>query len=278
LSWLLLRGRCYDCHEPISARYPLIELLTALVFLVLAWGEPLADARNLPDRLLPAEGVAFAEGWPFWHLWCVYAFHAALLFGLLAAALIEYDGHATPRQVAWPLWLVGVVAPLFAPWLRPVPAYPHLVMDLAGQPLLMGLIDGGAGAAVGLVMGLLASPATQHSPSGKTGVRTALFALVSVGLFLGWHAAAALAVIATFLFAALVIYRPAPQGRRFPFAGLVALAALAWILAWRRLVAFDARLGSEDASWLLAGAGTIVLLLALAANWVARRQHLEVAG
>jgi leader peptidase (prepilin peptidase)/N-methyltransferase len=35
LSWLLLRGRCRDCDEPISARYPLVEAGTALLFVVL---------------------------------------------------------------------------------------------------------------------------------------------------------------------------------------------------------------------------------------------------
>ena len=29
ISWLLLRGKCHNCQSPISARYPLIELLTA---------------------------------------------------------------------------------------------------------------------------------------------------------------------------------------------------------------------------------------------------------
>ena len=36
VSWLLLKGRCRDCDEPISARYPLVELLTAAVFTALA--------------------------------------------------------------------------------------------------------------------------------------------------------------------------------------------------------------------------------------------------
>jgi leader peptidase (prepilin peptidase)/N-methyltransferase len=35
LSWLFLRGRCRHCDEPISARYPAVELLTALSFLAL---------------------------------------------------------------------------------------------------------------------------------------------------------------------------------------------------------------------------------------------------
>ncbi len=35
VSYLLLRGRCSHCHGPISWRYPAVELLTALLFLVL---------------------------------------------------------------------------------------------------------------------------------------------------------------------------------------------------------------------------------------------------
>ena len=37
LSWLWLRGRCSSCRTPISVRYPLVELLTALLSAAAAW-------------------------------------------------------------------------------------------------------------------------------------------------------------------------------------------------------------------------------------------------
>lgn len=37
LSWLALRGRCRNCKEPISARYPAVEALMAALFVLLVW-------------------------------------------------------------------------------------------------------------------------------------------------------------------------------------------------------------------------------------------------
>lgn len=37
ISWLLLRGKCGNCKNPISAQYPLVELLTAVLSLLVAW-------------------------------------------------------------------------------------------------------------------------------------------------------------------------------------------------------------------------------------------------
>jgi leader peptidase (prepilin peptidase)/N-methyltransferase len=37
ISWLLLKGRCAHCTNVISSRYPLIELLTAILSSVVAW-------------------------------------------------------------------------------------------------------------------------------------------------------------------------------------------------------------------------------------------------
>ena len=59
VSWLLLRGRCRDCREPISARYPSVELLTGVLFAATAWF--FGPSWELPAYLyLVAIGVALA--------------------------------------------------------------------------------------------------------------------------------------------------------------------------------------------------------------------------
>ena len=73
VSWLILRGRCRTCHEPISIRYPLVELGTGILFGLTAWyvglqwslpaflylaaisvalGAIDIDVRRLPDRIV----------------------------------------------------------------------------------------------------------------------------------------------------------------------------------------------------------------------------------
>ena len=56
IGWLVLRGRCFDCSAPISARYPLVEAGTGAAFA--------ATAIRFGDqpRLLPAYLVFMALG------------------------------------------------------------------------------------------------------------------------------------------------------------------------------------------------------------------------
>lgn len=52
LSWLLLRGRCRSCRQPISFQYPLVELLTAAAFLACAWHWEFASPTFVNTLLL----------------------------------------------------------------------------------------------------------------------------------------------------------------------------------------------------------------------------------
>jgi leader peptidase (prepilin peptidase) / N-methyltransferase len=99
VSWLLLRGRCRDCKAPISARYPLVELATAVVFVVLA--ARIGLEPGLPAFLyLGAIGVALAlidldvKRLPNAIVLPSYAV-AAVLLG--AAAVFGHDGGNYPR-------------------------------------------------------------------------------------------------------------------------------------------------------------------------------------
>jgi leader peptidase (prepilin peptidase)/N-methyltransferase len=84
LSWVLLRGKCRHCHSPISVRYPLVELLTAVVFTLTAW-------RVGPHLDLVAFLVLDAS--------------------LVALALIDLEMLLLPRAIVYPT-LAGVAAML----------------------------------------------------------------------------------------------------------------------------------------------------------------------
>lgn len=83
LGWLRLGGRCSQCKARISARYPIVEAFTGLLFAAIAWRFG-ASATTL-----------------------VYVAAAALL---LAAALIDFDTTLLPDELTLPLAALGLVA------------------------------------------------------------------------------------------------------------------------------------------------------------------------
>ncbi len=82
VSWLLLRGRCRDCGERISPRYPLVELGTAVLFGLTAW-----------------------HFGPVWHL-PAFLYLAAIA---VALALIDLDVHRLPDAIVVPSYPVAAV-------------------------------------------------------------------------------------------------------------------------------------------------------------------------
>lgn len=239
-GWLWLRGRCRYCGVRISPRYPIVELLTAGVFALLACTEPLAGGANLPVGNWLAESDARVQ----WMLWGLFAYHAFLLCGLICAALMEYDGQAIGRRLSLPMFFVGCTAPLFWPELRPVPSGWLSSDALAEFPWAAGLVDGLAG----LVAGTLAGLATW--PSRRDGVEnrrrqpfgspfTVWIATAWTGLFLGWQAVGAVApAMAAARLVLSVAGRRGLAASRLGWICCLAPCVLAWILAWRPIAAW----------------------------------------
>ncbi|MEE8452923.1 MAG: prepilin peptidase [Thermoguttaceae bacterium] len=222
LGWLMLRGRCRDCGAGISARYPIVEGITASMFLLLGSYECLGGGVNLPVR--SAESVRTVA-----ELFGIYAYHLLLLCTLLAAGLMEFDGHRPWRSLFLPAILGGLIGPLIWPHLHPVPAG---LPWLDGSGWILGLTDGMAGLAAGLLLGWVARLSV--SPERKIDV---LMCPACVGLFLGWQAVFVLLIGAMALDSGIK-----PLRTRFPAVRTLSptvwllSATIAWIVFWSQIV------------------------------------------
>lgn len=96
LSWLLLRGKCRDCAEPISKRYPLVELAGAAAFVMVGlWAAP---------QFAEASGVTAVVA-AVLHL--VALLYLAAIS--LALAIIDIETHRLPNVIVLPGYAVGAV-------------------------------------------------------------------------------------------------------------------------------------------------------------------------
>jgi prepilin signal peptidase PulO-like enzyme (type II secretory pathway) len=200
LSWLILRGRCRDCRVRISARYPLVELGTAIFFGAVAWwvisGWQSTSSTTQRDATA-GTGAILAPGITL----IAFLYLAAVSVTL---AMIDLDTHTLPNRIVLPAYIVAGVLLTVAGL-------------LAGEPVrLLGALIGAA-----TLFGLYLLMALAY-PAGM-GLGDVKLAGV-LGLYLGWLGWAPLVVgafsafILGGLFAlVLVITRRADRKSGIPF-------------------------------------------------------------
>jgi len=88
LSWLSLYGRCRYCKKRISPQYPIVELITAILFMTsyVFW----------PKDITGLEIAVFTS-------WLV------LLVGFMALAVYDFKWMLLPNKIVFPLYLAGLV-------------------------------------------------------------------------------------------------------------------------------------------------------------------------
>jgi len=130
LSWVMLGAKCRRCKERISFRYPAVELLTAALFVGVAWHAGLSAA-------LP--------------------FDLVFVSALVALLFIDAEHMILPNVITYPGIVFAVVARIAIPYLTGTPHFddvpslqhgaladmPIWVVSLAGA-LIGALIGGGS--------------------------------------------------------------------------------------------------------------------------------------
>src|ERR687896_223754 len=127
ISWMLLGAKCRGCREPISFRYPAVELLTAALFVAVAWHDGVSAA--LPFDLI-------------------------FVSALLALIFIDAEHMILPNVITYPGIVFALVARIALPYLTGTPHFddlPSLINGpFEGMPIWVASLGG---AVIGALLG-----------------------------------------------------------------------------------------------------------------------------
>ena len=139
VSWLVLRGRCRNCDAPISPRYPLVELATALAFAAVV------AVRGFDNDLV---------------------LELPFVAALIALAAIDFDHKLLPNKIVYPLAAYGVIATLLVDQddlvenlIAGAGAFAFLLVAVIAYPRGMGMGDVKLAATMGIFLGRDIAPA-----------------------------------------------------------------------------------------------------------------------
>jgi leader peptidase (prepilin peptidase)/N-methyltransferase len=199
-GWIFLLGKCRACKAPIAIRYPLVELLTALLFLGI-W-------------------LMYGASW-------VAAVYALAVFGLLLATFIDLDEMWLPDRVT----IGGMIAyPIFSYFL---PAL-HGAETRAGG-LTASLIGLAVGFGTFWGVGLIGKLIFKKDAMGFGDVKL----MGGLGALLGWQSVIFILFVSS-LFGSivgvsLIAMEKKEMSSRIPYGPYLALAAMTWIFGGYRL-------------------------------------------
>jgi len=213
LSYVLLGAKCRKCKEHISFRYPAVELLTAALFIGVAWHDKLSAA--LPFDLV----------------------FASALFALV---FIDAEHMILPNVITYPGIAFAIVARVAIPLLTGTPHFDDLPSlsqgALAGMPLwVTSLVGALIGALLGggslWLMGWTWEKLRGIEAMGLGDVKM----MFMVGAYLGWRLTILTIFVGVFTGSIIGIFLMVRSGQRnmqmlLPFGVFLGLGAIAALL------------------------------------------------
>jgi leader peptidase (prepilin peptidase)/N-methyltransferase len=209
ISYLWLRGRCRHCNEPISLRYPMVELLAGL----------------LAVTVLSRFGFAWES-----------LFYYAFLCALLVILFIDIDHQIIPDAISLPGVALGLIASLVPR--SPVGFFPGLPGPVAQWAARVPVPEMTLVSLLGLLVGggsLYLVAWGYHAMTGKEGMGGGDIKLLAmIGAMLGWEgvvftlfAASALGTVVGL--AMMAAARRRDLKLRIPFGPFLSLGAMGYL-------------------------------------------------
>ncbi|MDR2441978.1 MAG: prepilin peptidase [Deltaproteobacteria bacterium] len=220
LSWLFLGGRCRHCRTHIPIRYPLVEIIAALLSLL----------------IFQAEGLTLRYLIMFYFAMC-----------LTAIAFIDFDLMVIPNVLVWPTQILGLILAAVSP-------NPHLagwtlwsILSQAGLPeRLISLIGAVVAYACGFMslwlIAFLYKALKGHKGLGDgdppmLGMISIFLGLTSILPILLMSSVLALLTVVVLL-ATGRLEKPGLGIRPIPFGPFLAIAALIFLFVGQRFLAW----------------------------------------
>jgi leader peptidase (prepilin peptidase)/N-methyltransferase len=219
LSWVMLRAKCRRCKERISIRYPAVELLTAALFVGVAWHTGLSAA-------LP--------------------FDLVFVSALVALLFIDAEHMILPNVITYPGIAFAVIARIAIPYLTGTPHFDDIASlqhgALADMPIWVVSLAGGLiGALIGggslWLMGWTWEKLRGIEAMGLGDVKM----MFMVGAYLGWRLTILTIFVGVLTGSVIGIMLMARKGERnmqmlLPFGVFLGLGAVAALLFGAPLV------------------------------------------
>ena len=218
-SYAVLGARCRHCKEHISFRYPAVELLTAALFVAVAWHDGLSAA--LPFDLI-------------------------FVSALLALVFIDAQHMILPNVITYPGIVFALVARIAIPFLSGTPHFDDIPSlsggALAGMPTwIVSLAGASIGALIGggslWLMGWTWEKLRGIEAMGLGDVKM----MFMVGAYLGWRLTILTLFVGVLTGSVIGILMMARQGQRnmqmlLPFGVFLGLGAVGALLLGAPLV------------------------------------------
>jgi leader peptidase (prepilin peptidase) / N-methyltransferase len=241
LGWLMLRGRCRHCHTSISARYPLVETFTALMWL--------------------------ATFWRFGATWQTGGY-CLLLAWLIALAAIDLDTMTLPNPLTSSGLVLGIVFQTFLGYQETqtaAGAVQYFMGSIGGMVLGIWIYD-----IIQIVGTLLLGQLAQGGGDAKL--------MGMVGAWLGWSGVLLTGGMASFVGSAVMggAVLLGSGRRKFPLGPFLAAGAVVSLFAGDKIIAaYQNTMANMDRSTnlILAGMMLVVLIVYLVYVRRSRRQR-----